>query len=253
MLFAEAVPNVASAQLSLKIGLRGSAQTIVGSRTAGLDALQLAALRIAWGEWDRAIVGAADEYSAVINRAYAHCGRYACDGGGTPFADPAGFRVGAGAAALVLESAKSAAARKARVRGRVREIGATHGITDVLERIGDPSAVVCCASGSRLDRVELEALTRSALRACSPQRPLAVTTLYGYLAETFSAGPIAAVAAVLLGGRLPVMLAEPRGWPASMRGADGDAIVGDFGVLCADHTGPVRAARIGIDNGSAFT
>jgi 3-oxoacyl-[acyl-carrier-protein] synthase II len=253
MLFAEAVPNVASAQLSLKIGLRGSAQTIIGSRTVGLDALQLAALRIASGEWDRAIVGAADEYSDVINRAYAHCGQYACDGGGTPFTDLAGFRIGAGAAALVLESAPSAAARKSRIRGRVRDIGATHGTTDVLQRIGDPPAVVCCASGSRLDRVEFDALSRSADRAYSPQRPLAVTTLYGYLAETFSPGPIAAVAAVLLRGRLPVMLASPHNWPASMRGADGAAIVDDFGVLCADHTGPVRAVRFSIDSGSAFT
>ncbi|MCH7798887.1 MAG: hypothetical protein IID28_10650 [Planctomycetes bacterium] len=253
MLFAEAVPNVASAQLSMKIGLRGSAQTIIGSRTAGLDALQLAALRIASGEWDRAIVGAAEEYSEVVNLAYARCDQYALNGGGTPFTDPAGFRVGAGAAVLVLESTRSAASRKARVRGCVREIGATHGTTDVLQRIGDPPGVVCCASGSRLDGVELEALTRSALRAYSPQHPLAVTTLYGYLAEMFSAGPIAAVAAVLLSGRLPRMLAEPRGWPASMHAADGDAIAGDFGVLCADHTGPVRAVRIGIDTGSFST
>ncbi len=251
ILFAEAVPNVASAQLSLKIGLRGNAQTIVGSRTAGLDALQLATLRIASGEWDRAIVGAAEEYSELVNNAYADCGRYARDGGGTPFCDPAGFRVGAGAAVLVLESERSASIRKTRVRGRVRAIGATHGTPDVLEQIGDPPGVVCCASGSDLDGVELEALTRSALRAYSRQRPLAVTTLYGYLAETFSVGPIAAVAAVLLGGQLPIMLAESHGLPASMRGVGGDAAVGDFGVLCADHTGPVRAVRIGVDNESA--
>ena len=253
MLFAEAVPNVASAQLSMKIGLRGSAQTIIGSRTAGIDALQLAALRIASGEWERAIVGAAEEYSEVVNQGYAHCGRYARVGGGTPFADPAGFRVGAGAAVLVLESARSAAERRIRVRGCVRRIGATHGTTDVLQRIGDPPAVVCCASGSRLDDVEFEALSQSALRAYTPQHPLIVTTLYGYLAEMFSAGPIAAVAAVLLGGRLPVLPGRPHGWPASMRAADGDALDGDFGVLCADHTGPVRAVRIGIDNGSSST
>lgn len=250
MLFAEAVPNVGSAQLSLMIGLRGSAQTIVGSRTAGIDALQLATLRIAGGEWSRAIVGAAEEYSTVVNSAYARCRAYARDCGGAPFSDPAGFRVGAGAAVLVLESAPSAAARRARVRGRVRRIGAAHGTTDVLEDIGDPPAVLSSANGSYLDRVELEALTRSALRSFSPRRPLTVTTLYGYLAETFSAGPLAAVAAPLLCGRLPAMPAAPHGWPASMCRAGEDAIVGDFGVLCADHTGPVRAVRISVDSGS---
>jgi hypothetical protein len=227
------------------IGLRGGAQTIVGTRTAGLDALHLAALQIASGRWERAIVGAAEEYSATVNAAYAHCGLYG--GGGVPFADESGFHVGAGAVVLVLESRRSAATRRA--RGVVEKVGAAHGPRgDALEAIDDPDAVISCASGSRLDRIELEALRRAARRAASPGRPLRVTTLYGYLAETFSVGPLAAVAAGLLVRCLPAMTAAPAGWPASMRVADGTTELRRFGVLCADHTGPIRAVRLGVDN-----
>ena len=50
VLFAEGVPNSAAAHLSLMLGLKGGCQTIIGSRTSGLDALHLAALRIRAGD-----------------------------------------------------------------------------------------------------------------------------------------------------------------------------------------------------------
>jgi 3-oxoacyl-[acyl-carrier-protein] synthase II len=74
MLFAEGVPNAAAAQMSLTLGLTGACQTIVGTRTAGLDALRLAALRIATGEAERVIVCAAEESHAILDAAYAACG-----------------------------------------------------------------------------------------------------------------------------------------------------------------------------------
>ena len=51
MLFAEGVPNAAAAHVSLTHGLTGACQTLIGSATAGLDAVRLAALRIANGDW----------------------------------------------------------------------------------------------------------------------------------------------------------------------------------------------------------
>ena len=75
VMFAEGVPNVGTAHLSLMLGLQGSAQTIIGSRTSGLDAISLAALRIRNGEWDRAIVGGADELSPTAERLYGHTER----------------------------------------------------------------------------------------------------------------------------------------------------------------------------------
>lgn len=73
VLFAEGVPNAAAAQMSLALGLTGACQTILGTRTAGLDALRLAALRIEAGEADRLIVCASEECHLVLDAAYAGC------------------------------------------------------------------------------------------------------------------------------------------------------------------------------------
>ncbi len=73
MLFAEGVPNAGAAQLSLALSIRGGCQTIIGTRTSGLDALALAAARLRMGLWDRAIVSAGEEAAAVIARGYQAC------------------------------------------------------------------------------------------------------------------------------------------------------------------------------------
>jgi 3-oxoacyl-(acyl-carrier-protein) synthase len=101
MLFAEGVPNVGSAQLSLMLGVRNGSQTIVGSRTAGLDALRLAALRIQTGVWERAIIGAAEEFHPLVNQAYERCG-----------AGP--IAAASGAVMMIVENREAAEARGAR-------------------------------------------------------------------------------------------------------------------------------------------
>ena len=73
MLFAEGVPNAAAAQVSLMLGLRGAGQTMLGTRTAGLDALRLAALRVQSGTVERVIVCAAEEAHSTIDAAYSAC------------------------------------------------------------------------------------------------------------------------------------------------------------------------------------
>jgi 3-oxoacyl-[acyl-carrier-protein] synthase II len=45
MLFAEGVPNAGAAHVSLMLGLRGACQSVIGTQTAGLDALGLAMAR----------------------------------------------------------------------------------------------------------------------------------------------------------------------------------------------------------------
>ena len=105
MLFAEGVPNAGAAHLSLMLALKGPCQTIIGTRTAGLDALHLAATRIASGEWDRAIVSAAEEYSPLVNAAYEHWGLHSTSEPAAPFSGQSGgFVAGCGAVTLVLES-----------------------------------------------------------------------------------------------------------------------------------------------------
>ena len=107
MLFAEGVPNVASAHLSMSLGVTGSCQTIIGTRTAGLDAIRLAAMRIAEGRCDLAITGAAEEGNATSADVYR-----------TLLDDPS-FTMGEGAVVLILESAASAVARGAAPLGSI--------------------------------------------------------------------------------------------------------------------------------------
>ncbi len=73
MLFAESVPNVGSAHVSLGFGIRAPCTSVVGRRTAALEALSLARARIATGDWCRAIVVAAEEAHPLVDRVLAHC------------------------------------------------------------------------------------------------------------------------------------------------------------------------------------
>ncbi len=73
MLFAESVPNIGSAHVSLSFGIRASSVSVVGSRAAGLQAVALAYARVRSGEWRRALVVAADECHPVIGAVLSPC------------------------------------------------------------------------------------------------------------------------------------------------------------------------------------
>lgn len=187
MLFAEGVPNAAAAHLSLMLSLKGPCQTVIGSRTAGLDALRLASARIAAGEWQRAIVGAAEEYSPLVNAAYAHWGLYGKQG----------FAAGAGAVSFVLESRSSAESRKARARGRVLDaLGSLSEpkhcgrvVRRILNRFGRPNTVLTSANHTWIDRAERMGIGSGRGNVWSP---------YGHVAECFSVLPLAGIAAAML-------------------------------------------------------
>jgi 3-oxoacyl-[acyl-carrier-protein] synthase II len=246
MLFAEGVPNAGAAQLSMMFQIKGPCQTIIGSRTAGLDALWLAALRISAGQWDRAIVGAAEEYCGVVNDAYARHSLYA-SGEAIPFSG-SGFRAGACGVAIVLESAESVRARGGRVRGAVERgrsvagagpFGVARAAALALMAAGSPDHVLCSASGSWLDRAEAIGIAASR----RGRAPTIAATIAGYLGETFSTGPLAALAGVLLTNRLPI---APTGsaCPRSVIVSGGVTAPRSIGVLCTDWWGSASALSI---------
>lgn len=256
LLFAEGVPNAAAAHLSTNLSLKGFCQTVIGTRTAGLEALNLAAARILTGDWHRALVNAADEHSTLVNRAYRHYGLMA-----TPPQQPRthgvraavadrrpGFYTGCGAVTFVLESRASAEARGARIYGRIvatatgydTRMTSHHGLAAarrVYRAIGGSEFLLTASNGTWLDGIE-----RLALRRTSPAGDSAaasspcVSSLYGHIAECFSATPLAAIAAVLLTGRFPKWLG-----PTSkhFRAARGDEHPSQFGVLAADYAGTI--------------
>ena len=239
VLFAEGVPNSAAAHLSLMLAVKGGCQTIIGSRTSGLDALHLAALRIRSGQWDRAIVGAGEEYSAVVNGAYGHCGLYNAAGGWP--ADQRGFVTGSAAVTLVLESREAAERRgvsgrgavlgNANFRGRPNE--SIESACRVLESLQSPRAVLTSTSGTWVDRAEAAAIRRATPTAVA-------SSLYGHVAEHFSASPLLGVAAALLSGRLPRMLQPLR----DISPATGTELAERFAAICTDFTGCVSGVLV---------
>lgn len=283
MLFAEGVPNVGGAHLSTAFSLRGQCQTVIGTRTAGLDALRLAAMRIKTGSWERVLVSAGDEFCETVAAAYGHFGLRAAEGSGRPFGAPTGFVMGCGAVTLVLESRVSAVRRGARSRGVVRDcasaaprsIASRRGAElagGVLRGLRLPEFIVSSANGTWIDRVEAAAIRRygggpgSSVSGESAtdghergargepdnaaRRPT-VSSMCGHVAECFSALPIAAIAYVLLTGRLPALRGTaPRGSKPALGGERPES----FGVMATDYCGTMAGARIDVvDRSEAAT
>jgi 3-oxoacyl-(acyl-carrier-protein) synthase len=243
MLFAEGVPNVGAAQLSLMLSLKGACQTVIGTRTAGLDAIGLACARIRSGAWDRAFVGAAEEYCDVVCDAYRHCGMAAA-AGALPFTGESGFVSGAGAVTLILESRESMERRGGKARGQINQTAAAFGnrqqiiasAQHVLEKLGNPVHIMSSAHGTWIDRAESAAIRHISGAGI-------VSSIYGHIAETFSVGPLVSIASVLLSGNLPRLFGN--GWDAgNIIPATGQEKVEDFAALCTDFSGAVSGIRV---------
>jgi 3-oxoacyl-[acyl-carrier-protein] synthase II len=209
--------------------VKGACQTIIGSRTSGLDALRLATARIAQGTWDHVLVGAGEEFSPLVQTAYRGCGsggETANEPGGSDVTS-GGFGVGCGAVMLVLESKASVEARGGRILATVESAAAASpgrptpaAAARVIRDLGPVDELIRSECGLWVDRVEARGL-----RLLNGDAPKTVTSLYGRVAEAFSAGPLAGVAAAILNGGV----------------AGGNRTVG---VVATDVTGVVSGVRV---------
>jgi 3-oxoacyl-[acyl-carrier-protein] synthase II len=229
LLFAEGVPNAAAAHLSMMLSIKGACQSIIGTRTAGLDALILASLRIAGGLWDRAIISAAEEYVPILNEAYRYFGLYSGGAQCSPGNTGCGFATGSGAVTLVLENRESLEERGGNAIGRVEVCSSgTNTSADparmvkiarqVINQLGTSAALIGSANGTWLDRVESAAMRRCGVTPA--------VFMDGAMAETFSVGPLAAIA-----GYLGLSFDKQRG----------DKSVS---VICSDYGGNIRGIRV---------
>lgn len=198
VLFAEGVPNAGAAHLSLYLGLTGPCQSVIGSSTAGLDALRLAASRLRSGRWRRAIVSVAEEATPFTAAAYA-----ACAGAGD------GHERGLlseGAVTLVLERRRDAEARGARAHARLEATG---------------SALALASSPTNpLPNARAATAARTAARAAANARSAHADPLRGRFGRLFSVAPLAAAAAGILLGRrdtVTVSTVDPHGSAAAAR------------------------------------
>lgn len=250
LLFAEGVPNAGTAHLSMMLNLKGPTQTLIGGRTAGLDALNLSAHRIATGQWDAAIVGAGEEMCDMVAKVYRSCGLHAQGHASLPFEDEGGFVSSAGAVTLVLESRAAAQNRGATIYGSIESWDQTcwnsdkikPGIAQIGKMIakhGVAEHYISSANGTRLDRIEALALrvgtgwqsTEPAVSSASPR-----------LHETFSAGPLLSIAATLLRRQSLGLAGSGLDQIDGLRPARRDEPVNRFAVLSTDYTGVCSGA-----------
>lgn len=195
MLFAEGVPNAGAAHVSMHFGIRGGCQTIIGSRTAGLDALRLASLRLKEGTCQRAIVCAAEEYSPLVEETYRALGWLPPGSEGR-----LGFT--SGAVALVLEPCHAVKQRGGTVLGVVeggeqrRYLPAKGG--SLRARMG--AAVAACVPNDAevlldMSRLRSDALLAHAAKSATGEASAASPVV----PNCFTASPLALLAARWLG------------------------------------------------------
>ena len=130
-LFPYTVSNAPASQAAIELGIKGPNVTITQKDPAALNALFYARMLLADSRADALLVGAADEWNLEYHLAYEHVRA-------TRTKTRAGFVLGEGAAAVLLEDEGSARARGARILARVTGIASRGAAVSPQRRRGDP-------------------------------------------------------------------------------------------------------------------
>ncbi len=232
LLFAESVPNVPSAQCSLAFGVRGASLTVIGARTAFLEGLHLARVRLQCGRARRVLVVAADEHHALLGR----------------ILESWGWRGGSAAAAvaLLLETPDAArergAAPLARLDGTAWEPppepgrhGMWRALVGVSERLAAPR--LCAVAGAAGIPGRLESRL---LRRCGGGAGCSAEAGADQRIEAGAAGPALLVARLVAGAAVVAGAANAAGGADPSNGGPGAAGT----VLALDGFGAAAGARI---------
>jgi len=157
------IADAASAQVSIKTGIRGPNFSLISACATGTDVIGIAYKMVRWGEVKAMVVGGSDAAVTPIGLA-----GFAQAGALSKCTDPAkasrpfdkerdGFVVGEGGAALILESLDYASARGAHILAEVVGYGATsdaYHVTAPLES-GEAAARAIEVAIAGIDRNEV--------------------------------------------------------------------------------------------------
>jgi 3-oxoacyl-[acyl-carrier-protein] synthase II len=213
-LFLAQLSNLLAGNISIVHGVTGSSRTFMGEEEAGVDAVRIALARIASGQSDLCLVGAALNGEREDLLMLYECGGFAMKDTFAPVwsrGPKGGFALGSAGAFLVIESRAHAERRGARPYARLRAVVADHtrrantAITGTLERLwqslapqaGQP-AVLTAASGA-------EPATAEERRFLEAHRDVAVrglSTLFGNTLEAQFPLAVALAALALSRGEL---------------------------------------------------
>ncbi len=222
MLFAEGVPNVASAHLSTNFSIKGFCQTLIGTRTAGLEALQLAAARISAGHWKQAVVVAGEEATDLVMQSYRNLfSKRSPHHGGEEFS------ISSGAIAFILERRDLAIKRGASIRAMLDKTAASFSPSHIaktrircaqkaVKQLGQLDTLLSSGNGQHLDRIDAVVSKRNFTDARQMSIADACST------ERLSVGPFASLASAVVNS------------------------IPSAGVVCSDYYGGVYATKISI-------
>ena len=124
-LFLAQLSNLLAGNISIVHGVTGSSRTFMGEEAAGVDAVRIALARIASGQSDIALVGAAHNGERKDMLMLYEFGNFNLKGGFAPVwsrTPKGGFALGSGGAFLVLESKRHAEARGARPFAKISRL-----------------------------------------------------------------------------------------------------------------------------------
>lgn len=165
-LFLAQLSNLLAGNIAIVHGVTGSSRTFMGEEAAGIDAVRIALARIAAGQSDIALVGAAHNGERKDMLMLYEFGDFNLKNDCPPVwgrEEKPGFALGSLGAFLVIESRKHAEARGAKPFAKLSNVVADHArrnapddVTNVLRDlwnklgIDKADAIVSCATGAEL-------------------------------------------------------------------------------------------------------
>ncbi len=163
-LFLAQLSNLLAGNIAIVHGVTGSSRTFMGEEAAGVDAARIALARIAAGQSDIALVGAAQNGERKdLLMLYEFGGFNLKDKFEPVWKRENGFALGSGGVFLVIESKEHAQARGAKPFAKLTHVVADHArrksagaVTAVLEKLwsklgslGDAAAIITGATGAQ--------------------------------------------------------------------------------------------------------
>ncbi len=195
-LFLAQLSNLLAGNIAIVHGVTGSSRTFMGEEAAGIDAARIALARIAAGQSDIALIGAAQNGERQDLLMLYEFGDFNLKHSFKPVWDRApdgGFALGSGGAFLVLESKSHAQARGAKPFARLRRVVADHGprrtpgeitarLDDLWTKLGAEAdaAIITGVTGAEPATSE----ERAFLRGHPDSAVRATATSFGHLVET---------------------------------------------------------------------
>jgi 3-oxoacyl-[acyl-carrier-protein] synthase II len=201
--FSNTVGNAAASLCGIELGLRGANVTLNNKEASALAAVAYAASLLEPGPTQAVVTGGVDDLESTFFAVHAEFGVLASDEGHGEASRPFdrrrnGFVMGSGAFLVVLESAASAKARKARVHGELAGVAAASAPARLNEWPRDPAELARCLCEA-LDRAHADPADVAAVFASANSTPVLDRIEAAALAEVFgeSSVPVTALKGAL--------------------------------------------------------